>query len=237
MVHTDFRLAAFMHYPILILKPRLPPRQVKSDLDASDFEVFRTLLTDFKKGATSTEALLDGVVPLFAAKRRWNLLTGFATIVKLADRPLLQRKIDAAKQRNDGLTKLGSAHGGATRDQGSQRSTGVDSSCGRSQGVEAPGHTAERQIDGHAAVGVRGVPGRIGAQPGDTHRQDTSSGAEVPKGRKCASCQRRPPEKAFKAACGHICCYACWLRVIEKTKMCPTCGGRVHKAALEKLYF
>jgi hypothetical protein len=32
-------------------------------LDASDFEIFWTLLTDFQKGSVSIEVLLDRIVP------------------------------------------------------------------------------------------------------------------------------------------------------------------------------
>ncbi|GAQ79984.1 Helicase [Klebsormidium nitens] len=217
-------------------------KQVKSELDAADFERFRTLLTDFKKGSTSTETLLDGVVPLFAAKHRWKLLAGFATIVKPADRPLLQRKIDAEKRRrgmSDGAQTPGPSQNGPRSHSTQQRSTGGGASFGRSQGNESPAEGAfQRPTDGYSAPGQRVTSSAGGkALAKSEPRNSVDNAAEVQIGRKCASCQKRPPEKAFKAACGHICCYACWLRIVERTKMCPTCGGRVHKAALEKLYF
>lgn len=222
-------------------------------MDANDFETFRTLLTDFKKGSVPIEALLDGVVPLFASKERWNLLAGFGTIIKPADRPLLQRKIEAVKRRranvgpnepetSDEKVKDRSSQGGrgSQRDDVSQRAMASASQV-KTDGLD---YECEGRVGQPSSAGVgegRRAPSNTGngayARTIVQDSVDKKSSQEVPKGRTCASCQKRPPDKAFKAACGHICCYTCWLKVVDRTKMCPTCGSRVNKAALQKLYF
>jgi hypothetical protein len=234
-------------------QPVIPAFQVKSELDANDFETFRTLLTDFKKGSIPIEALLDGVVPLFASKDRWNLLAGFGTIIKPADRPLLQRKIEAVKRRRAsmGPSEIGASHEkardcGPQRDHNSRRAESAPS--GRTLDSQIKKNGLDDDLDGSV-----GQPSSAGVGEGRRAPLSTGNGAyartivqdsvdkkssqEVPKGRTCASCQKRPPDKAFKAACGHICCYTCWLKIVDRTKMCPTCGSRVNKAALQKLYF
>jgi hypothetical protein len=68
-------------------------------------------------------------------------------------------------------------------------------------------------------------------QPPAPLRTDSSS---------CPACGKKPKSPFKSKACGHVCCYSCWLGAREKGgSLCPNaaCRVRFHKKDMEKVYF
>jgi hypothetical protein len=56
----------------------------------------------------------------------------------------------------------------------------------------------------------------------------------------CLVCKKAPMASAYKAACGHLACYTCWLDLLSTNLRgvnCPTCGKLVRKAQLAAVPF
>ena len=83
------------------------------------------------------------------------------------------------------------------------------------------------QFAGHQTVVIEKLPGVV-------------RGKESPRkegGHACGKCGKRA-DKPFKAPCGHVCCYECWVSMLREKAVCPMagCGAATSTKDLKKLY-
>jgi hypothetical protein len=93
------------------------------------------------------------------------------------------------------------------------------------QGVQLP-HIVKQPPPGAAAVGRGSNAGKL--PPAGTPAKP------------CLVCKKAPMPSAYKAACGHMACYTCWLDLLATNLRgvnCPTCGKWVRKAQLAAVPF
>ena len=78
------------------------------------------------------------------------------------------------------------------------------------------------------------------AQAGSAHgaAPDAKKARHVgPPGAACSVCACSPMQQPFEAPCGHLACYACWLRQLTQHMCCAVCKRQLRKGQLAKRHF
>lgn len=95
--------------------------------------------------------------------------------------------------------------------------------------VPAPAPAARPSVP-HVAVKTVAKTTTVQARP------LVQRGAPTGKGKPCPVCKTAEAVDPWRAPCGHIACYTCWLSVLSGMK-CPTCSAPTRKKQLTKVYF
>ena len=83
------------------------------------------------------------------------------------------------------------------------------------------------QFAGHQTVVIEKLPGVFRGK--ESPRKEAGHG--------CGKCGKRA-DKPFKASCGHVCCYECWVSTLREKAVCPVagCGAATATKDLKKMY-
>ena len=199
-------------------------KKVQSALPPTPFSSFKSLLTDFKKGALGVEALLKQIGALFQGVEQGGgeLFAGFRTFVPEKHRQLHSQILEEMFPSKDG-------DGSGISLNGKRK---LHPECvGRRQIDLEPLYS--RSDDGSSSSSSSSSSKESNAITSSTSTSQSTPTSISQSHNICPIC-RDPVSDPHHAKCGHEACLTCWQEWLSRTLECPLCRQRTRIPQLRK---